>query len=183
MFRAWKLNNHDLFVGRKARKSWCLVDRGLTMRLATFHVHVCTIQANLCPRALLCYAIGGTGSLEKQVERGCTCKLWLGGCSLMGKCFLLQVRRTLALISRYRHDDSLHTQSKNRYRIQLFAAKFMLGKSRIASIADTAVWIWKDSVRYVEKYETLHEAKSQAIKLQNFFTIYRSEKKFEAILI
>lgn len=36
------------------------------MRSAAFHAR--TIQANLCPRALLCYAIGGTGSLEKQVE-------------------------------------------------------------------------------------------------------------------
>lgn len=46
----------------------------------------------------------------------------------MGKCFLLQVRRTLALISRYRHDDSLvatSTIEAYRYRIHPFVAKFI----------------------------------------------------------
>lgn len=54
----------------------------------------------------------------------------------MGKCFLLQVRSTLALTSRYRHDDdspeATSTIEAQRYGIQPFAAKFMLGKNRIA---------------------------------------------------
>lgn len=54
----------------------------------------------------------------------------------MGKCFLLQVRKTLALVSRYRHDDppeATSTIEAYRYPIQLFAAKFMLGKNCITS--------------------------------------------------
>lgn len=55
--------------------------------------------------AQLCYAIVGTGSLGKQaeMEEDARCKLWMGGCGLMGKCFLLQVRRTLATL--ILHDD------------------------------------------------------------------------------
>lgn len=87
--------------------------RGVPRRWAAFHAHVRAIQANplpACTLALLCYAIGGTGSLEKQAERWrrtACCKLWPGGCSLMGKCFLLQVRRTLvSRLSCFCHVDS-----------------------------------------------------------------------------
>lgn len=59
----------------------------------------------------------------------------------------------------------------------------MLGKNRIASIVDITARIWKDPARYVEKYKMLYEAQSQAMKIAQFFRIYRSEKKFEAIMI
>lgn len=91
---------------------------GVSRWWAAFHAHVRAIQANplpACTLALLCYAIGGTGSLEKQVEmeEDACCKLWPGGCSLMGKCFLLQVRRTL--VSCFCHVDSPRRRSARSY--------------------------------------------------------------------
>lgn len=90
------------------------------MRSAAFYAHA--IQANPYPHVLavrLAYATVGMGSLEKQAEMAedARCKLWPGGCSLMGKCFLLQVRRTFVLVSCSRpHDDDprskLRAQSK-----------------------------------------------------------------------
>jgi len=79
----------------------------------------------------------------------------------MGKCFLLQVRKILALVSRYRHNDppeAMSTIEAYRYPIQLFAAKFMLGKNHITS--------------YV--YYGYYSLESCKVCLKNMFNVTRS---------
>lgn len=118
----------------------------------------------LYPRALsLCYVMQSAerGSLEKQaeMEEDARCKLWPGGCGLMGKCFLLQVRRTLVSCSR--HVDSPQRRSARSYecnRSALVSRLILCGeiyaRSAIAFIhplRTLEVAVWKEFTRYVEE--------------------------------
>lgn len=78
----------------------------------------------------------------------------------------------------YEHNRSVPISYSTPLRQNLCSAKIT---SHITPIADIAAWIWKDPARYVGKYETLHEAKSQAIKITKFCRI--NLKRFEAIMV
>lgn len=150
----------DYSKGRKGAKKY------LTWNCVTFafHAYIRAIQAiPLLARAFsLCYVMQSAErwSLEKQaeMEKDARCKLWPGGCGLMGKCFLLQVRRTLfSWLSR--HVDSPRWLSARSYECNRSAGiafkplrrdLYVVSNYVYTSVAH-ALQFGKKSERYVEK--------------------------------
>ena len=93
MFHIWKLDNHDWFVGEKKRENFLVPRRPESHdeigRVSRTRIR--TIQANLCPHVLaimLCNRRNAEPWETGWDRGGRRCKLWPGGCGLMGKCFL-----------------------------------------------------------------------------------------------
>jgi len=144
--------------------------------------------------SLLRYATDGT---KEPWETGWDgggrkCKLWPGGCSLMGKCFLLQVRRTLVLVSLYRHVDSPWRWSARRaastmkvscsiYCDKIYARFKVALYLRLLRILGVA-WLERSCEVCLKNTNRCTKLNLQATKVIKLLTICRFEKRFETIM-